>query len=70
VVFVEVFSADVELLSIFEDLGLAVLLQLLEILGDEFFFELGNEELILRMGILFDEGEVSDETVSEDVFVV
>ena len=56
-------------MSIFDDLGLAVFLELLEVLGNEFLFELGNEELIVGMGILFDQGEVPDERVSEEVFV-
>ncbi len=59
------FPAGVEELSVFEALGLGVVLEVLEVLGDEFLFELGDEELVFGMGVDADEGEVPEKAVGE-----
>lgn len=39
-------SAGVEELSVFDELGLGVLLELMDVFGDECFFEFGDEDLV------------------------
>jgi hypothetical protein len=59
------FPAGVEELSVFEVLGLGVVLEVLEVLGDEFLFELGDKELVFGMCVDADEREVPDKAVGE-----
>jgi hypothetical protein len=70
VVLIGDFSAGVEELSVFKGLGLGIVLEVLQVIGDEFFFEFGDEKLIFRMGVLTNEGEVADKAVSEEFRVI
>lgn len=57
-------------MSVFEGLGLGVVLESLKVVGDEFFFEFGDEKLVFRMGVVANEGEVADKAVGEEFWVI